>query len=296
MATITAIASGAWTADAATVWDSGVVPPAGSDVDFAGFAVALDMAATPALLALRASGAGYLTIPLDTLGDCAINATTITAGSVGASGFIRPTGTTSNTLTINGNIADGASCTIYANTTGFIVLVGNISGSSTNNVIAFNNYGAGRVTITGNITASSGQNSHGFFNRITGTLNQTGNVTGGSVVGSPAPAYGISLGTGSTGAIALNGTLTGGSGVGCMAVYNQNTGVVTLNAACILINTANGGVAYGGTAPVWAPAATSYHQYSGAKMAPEVAAGNLLSGVQNGTVTGTLSASNIYGM
>ena len=285
MATITAAKAGNWSDT--TVWNGGVVPGNGDTADLNGYVVAMDIATIPAsgtLLAIQSPAkAGQLTLALDTLGNSTINATTITPGTVGTGGFIRVSGGPSNTLTINGNIAAGASRGVYFNSPSTLTVNGNVTGGSSGTTSHGIYNLAGTVNVIGNVTGgSSGTTSHGIYN-LAGTVNVIGNVTGGS---NAAGTYGIY--NTSTGAITITGNLTGGSANFAYAVNNASTAVVTLN-SCNMINSTTA-LAYSGYPPTtWNLNANNYIQWGSVKFSQELPVGQILAGIVSGDETGTLA-------
>ena len=288
MATVTAIAAGAWTANAATVWSTGAVPEAGDAVALATFAVSMDMAATPALLSLTTAGAGQLTVDL-TAGDFVINATTITGGSTTSpSGMIRITGAapaatcTINATTINHpatsnavSISHGSTGTLIVNAT----TVGGNAGAS--GAFGVENTSTGTVTITAAVNGASNaaySSASGARNLSTGTLNVTGNCTGGAGTTSSA------VHNTSTGSISITGNLIGGTGNGADGLANQK-GTATLSSCNITSGT--GSIGYSGRPPTWTPAVSNYIKWGTTYFATQKAATELKKGVVNGTITGT---------
>jgi hypothetical protein len=70
---------------------------------------------------------------------------------------------------------------------------------------------------------------------------------------------------------------------------------LTLSNSVLKDGATTGGFALAGHPPTWSPTAAQYYEIaSGGKLALEVAAANLKSGVVNGTVTGTLATG--YGL
>ncbi len=257
MATITAAAAGNWSAGA--TWNGGVVPGNGDTADLNGYVVVMDIATLPAsgtLLALVSPAkAGQLTVNLATLGDCAINATTITCGTV--QGLILVSGAApTKTLTINGNITGGSGYPaygLYHTSTGSVAITGNITGGSATTTVGVTNYSTGSITVIGNITGGSGTAAYGLRNQSTGPVTITGNITGGS-----APqAFGL---------------------------YSDSTGIVALN-TCNLIN-GTGAVAYAGKPPTWNLNANNYLQWGAVYFAQQLLDHQILTGVVNGTITG----------
>ncbi len=280
MATVTAIANGAWTANAATVWDTGVVPGAGDTVDLAAKTVSLDMAATPALSVLKATGAGQLTVNLS-VGNFAINATSIQAGTK-AGALIAVTGAT-NTLTITGAVVGGSSDYSYGvdnGGTGTVIINGNVTGGSGSDSHGAYNTSTGVLTINGIILAANGSNSCGVKNYTTGTINITGNITGGS----GSLAYGmLNLAAGPVNV--TNSIITGGSGNLDHGFYNYGAGAVTLTNVN-LVNSTNA-VAYAGKPPgTITNTAVNYMQWGSVKYPLQLLDHQVLAGVAHGDITG----------
>jgi hypothetical protein len=159
-ATITAAGAGNWSNGA--TWNGGAVPGNGDTADLNGFVVAMNIATIPAsgtLLALTGAGkAGQLTVDLSVLGNSAINATTITAGTVASTGFVLVSGAApAATLTVTGAIVAGtgtATSGLRTSSSGAITIVGDVtagSGSGNSKMGVFHG-GSGLVTITGTVT------------------------------------------------------------------------------------------------------------------------------------------------
>lgn len=258
MATISAAQAGNWSNT--NTWTGGVVPGNGDAAVLNGFAVAMDIARIPAsgtLLSITDAGkAGYLTVALDTLGSCSINATTITCGTHNG-GLIVVTGTTTNTLTINGTTGTG--------------------GSSTNSY-CIGITGSGNLNTVLGLSGSSGTGSMGCNWGSSGTWNHTGVITGGSG-NSSYGAYG------SAGTFNITGTVTGGSGSSGSRSYGvlwDSSGVATLNGS--MVNTRQM-VAWGGKPPVWTVGAYDA-KWGDIYYGPEPLDHQLLSGVTCGRITG----------
>jgi len=132
MPTTTQIASGRWVADAATVWDGGVVPPIGNDVDATGdFDLTVDDDTNAVNTFNRAGSSGTLTIDntktVDVDGTCTLDGPVAGAGTIAASGdFTALTNTTfdGNTTILldgTGNVSfstSDANANIEVNTAG----------------------------------------------------------------------------------------------------------------------------------------------------------------------------------
>jgi hypothetical protein len=276
MATITAASSGNW--NTGGNWTGGAVPGNGDTADLNGKTMTLDITTVPAtgtLLGITsAASGGSITIALDTLGSTTINATTISAGSVS---MIVVSGTTGNTLTINGDIIGGD----------------NNGDWSQRGAIRHN--GTGSIVINGDVSAytavaNQGYTCHGIYNTSTGSITITGDVTGGRYYN-----YGI-YGT-STGTITVTGNVTGGTSVLSFGIYNQGGANVTLN-SCNLVS-GSGCIPYAGKPPDWnitthANYTQLYADLDGAgntltKFIVELAASNVKKGVAIYTgSTGTL--------
>jgi len=240
MATITAAKAGNWSDT--TVWNGGVVPGNGDTADFNGFVIAMDIATIPAsgtLLEIRSPAkVGQLTIALNALANRVINATTITPGTVGATGFIRVNDTTTNSLTINGNTESGPSVGIYRNSNGPLFINGNLTGGTGNYHYGLVNQTIGAITMIGNLTGGSGMLAYGLYNTLNAPLTITGNIIGGS-------------------------------GLAAYGVNNAGTELITLN-NCNLIN-GLGAVAYSGIPPTgWNINPDNYIQWGTMKFYPAI--------------------------
>ena len=86
----------------------------------------------------------------------------------------------------------------------------------------------------------------------------------------------------------ITGNVVGGSGTNACGLSITSSNTLTLN-SCNLIN-GIGGVALSGVPPsTWNLTAANYQQWGSVKFAQELLPGQILSGVVNGDVTGTLA-------
>lgn len=152
MTTITAAQNGNWSNP--NTWNGGVVPGNGDIADLNGFIVAMDISTIPAsgtlLSLISPAKAGQLTVALNTLGNCAINATTITAGT-NTTGLINVSGAAPTaTLTITGNVTGGSASSAYGacnTSTGTITITGNVTGGSASRAAGAYNYSTGEIIL-----------------------------------------------------------------------------------------------------------------------------------------------------
>lgn len=250
MPTITATTSGNWSV--AGTWTGGIVPGNGDTADLNGNDVIMDIATIPAsgiLLAITSAGSIGTLVIGGAAGANVINATTMTAGTKGTAGTFQYSGSTCDSLTINGSIAGCASggtdpYGVVKSATKALTINGNITGGGVTNSHGFYTaQNSGIITIVGNITGGSATTANGVRINSGATVNITGNSTGGS----GANATGLYAASGST--ITLTGNLIGGTGNYAMGAYNGGGGGITLN-SCNMTN-GTGGVAFGGKTPVW---------------------------------------------
>jgi hypothetical protein len=157
-------------------WDLGRLPIAGDDVVIATAGFDLDINETPALLSLKSSGAGTLTLNSSEV----VNATTIQANGNASEDFILITGAGSPIL--NGNVQGhttqtlSAGIEIVAASTATVTINGNVLAGTS---FGIDSNGACTITINGNVTGST---AHGIDCNLTTTLTVTGSATGGSAL------------------------------------------------------------------------------------------------------------------
>jgi hypothetical protein len=189
----------------------------GDTIDLHGYTIKQDIAAVPVsgtAILEDTVGTGQLWVPLNTLGDCAINVVSVSAAA-NASGLVNVTGNgTVHTLTINGNIVGGTGTGgigLRFATNSTINVNGNVTGGSGGGEAAgilFSDVGNGHLNIVGNVTGGSGSNSYGVDNSngVSGiVVTQTGTLKGGS------GATGLRLGAGTytlTGILDFTGVWT----------------------------------------------------------------------------------------
>lgn len=187
------------------------------------------------------TGAGCVTYALNTLGNCAINATAISSNTA-TTGLINVTGSTTNTLTIvvaNFTTAAGLKLGVYFNSTGKLVFIGTGAGTPSSSAYIITNVTTGSVTVTGSMAGP------GILNSSIGPCVITGNLIG---------TVGVGFYNAAAAAVTVNGngssaTITGGTNASGFGFRNQTTGVVTLN-NCNLVNSVQC-VAFSGYPPVW---------------------------------------------
>lgn len=296
MATITSVGSGNWSAGA--TWDSNpAIPGIGDAVVIANtHAVALDVD-TAALLSLTGQGSGSLTIDM-TAGNRAITATTITAGTGGATGFIVPSGAAANTLTITtgtgagaGIIGGGAanSHCIVKNNIYLITIIGNVSGStgfSGKGILVTTGSTTGLVNITGNLTGGNVTNADGVRVDATSPITVTGNISTVAAIG----LYQNSTGT----TTVINSIITGGTAA---YGYGMNCGAVAPIFTNVKLVNGTKAVAYSGYPPAWTPAITDYQTWGAIEWVSVTAltAANIKKSIVSGNTTGTY-AFNVNGI
>ena len=300
MATRTVAQAGNWSST--STWSGGVVPGNGDTVDLHGYVVTADIATVPASGTLTliedTVGGGTLTFPLNTLGNSQLNASQIKSGTSTTVGLITITGaaptatltigTAGNTCAVTGGTTANA-IGIYHNSTGSLVLYGNISGNA--GAIGLQNNSTGSVTVNGSATGGtaggSPYRSNAIYNVTTGPVTVVGNITGGS--GNPGSSTGpngcYGLLNSSTGSVSVTGTVSGGSGQGAAGIFNTSTGVVTITGN--LINTATALAFMGNKPPTWTPAASNYFQSGSTYYAAELPTTHVLTGDTNGTADGS---------
>jgi hypothetical protein len=272
MATFTSEATGNFTSN--VVWGKaagaveGVNYPGPNDdiVLGATYVVTLDLTTAPSTGTYNSiSGNGQLSIVMDA-NDVVLSATTITAGTVGATGSIALSGAApTKTLTITGNIVGAASGTntrgLVKTSTCALVINGNATGGAAGNGFGVSVTAAGAITVN--------------------------NITGGAGVS----AYGLSIAAASAPVTIVN-NCTGGGFNAHGFTTNQASQTWSVGG-----NIIDGSVApaYAGKVPTWTPTAANYYQVTAGKLALEVAAANLKKDIVNGTVTGTY-AFNVNGI
>lgn len=241
-------------------------PAAGDTAHLNGASVTQDVAAIPA-------GGGALTL-LDSLNV----AGTTTGGHLHAAN-----GTLAATAITAGTYSEGI---IYSTLTGANILAITCptvtAGAGT--AWAMTQQASGTISLNGNLVGSGGTGCIA----TSGLIAITGNVTGGTT-GYGARASGGSISV-------TNGNVTGGSGeyYSYGIIKTSASGTVTLTN----VNLVNSAVAmaYTGYPPVWNNSSkVNYIQFGTTKYAPELAATQVLGGVANGTVTGTLIGAKLVG-
>jgi hypothetical protein len=257
-------------------WDQSHVPLAGEDVVIpTGLVAVIDVARIPAttgtLGTITGTGTGQITLALDTNGNTGIYATSITPGTIGATGLINVTGTTGNTLTVGSGTypcvlhtgTTTSSTCIFFNTTGILAATADITMEAAAAGRGIENELAGTVNYVGNITcASTTNNQSGIYNKVLGAVTVTGNITAGGGVGS----HGVNNIT--TGALTINNSLiTGGAGLTSYGVQSTNV-APTFNNVNMVSGTKSLG--YFGYPPTWtpSPAVTNYIKVGTVTFAP----------------------------
>jgi hypothetical protein len=263
MATVHVIASGAWNANKATVWNTGDVPAPNDAIVFDGdYTVALDLTTVPATGAFAsitsAGQSGRITIDMST-GTFVINVTgDITAGT-DTLGLINATGTPgANTLTVN---------------------CANLYGGSATGAVGINTQTAShKITFNGISHGGSGLSSYGIYVGATG---QTLAHNGDSYGGTGGSAVGI-LNVGAC-VVTLKGNLYLGATSYSPAFANRSSTAPVFDT----VHSVQFG-AYYGPEPTWTVLATDVVDLGTKQFALVVSATNLRSGIHNGAVTGTL--------
>lgn len=256
MADVNVIASGAWTADAATVWSTGAVPATGDNIIFTdAFLVTMDMTATPVLNNITSAGQAGQILCDTSARSYTINANLITPGTVGAGGFIRCTGDGANTFVLNAELGEGASIGLYFNglITSFTFNKPVKGGTATNMYGVYCVKATQPVVFNDTVTGGSGATAYGYYNYYAGVPTFNADIYGG---------------TGAPGIFCTNATPTFGANVD-------------------LINSAAGYMAYYGKTPTWSPGVDNTITYGTNVWALRKAAAELKKGVHNGGVTGT---------
>ena len=301
--------------DAASGGNVVSAPVAGDAVVLNGNALTLDVAAWPASGAFAsitdAGKSGYISVPLNTVGNCSISASTLTCGT-STNGLVQTTGTSTNTLTITGIVSAGSLSStygVYHNSTGTVNIVGNVYAGGGSSRYAVYVTAAGTLSITGSVNANLGpavylnaactisvtgdviasSSNHGIISFTTSpvTISVTGNVTGGG----GTTWHGISIGHASS-TLSVTGNVTGGTGTNACGINNTVNCAVTINGHMI---NGTGGMAYAGQrVPTWTNDGSKYQQWAitegAVKLGREPSSANLLSGVICGDVTGAYQA------
>jgi hypothetical protein len=314
--------AGSWSLGTVPAAGEDVVIPAGQ-------IAVMDVARVPAtgtLASITCETTGYITCSFNDR-SYDINATKIQAGT--AVGSIQVTGTTAegrNILTIVTGTGTGegiiggsytnAYCVYCTSATYTFNIDGKVTGGYGSAAHGVYTTGNACTMIVGNNTATNvtggnySNNAKGIKNDGTGSITITGNLLGGAAISTHAVEHAGATGAG--GFVTITGSVTGDVGYGLNVAYStivtitgditggsaQNSGARIDNATTWtftgnLINTT--AMALQGRVPTtWNnPAGINirYCQFGtgGIRFAPELAANEIKKGVQNGTVTGTLS-------
>lgn len=256
MATITAAQAGNW--DDTNTWTGGAVPGNGDTADLNGFAVTMNIATIPAsgtLLAITAAGnIGTLVIG-GTAGANVINATTLTAGTVGSAGTFQYSGTTCDSLTINGSNLNGNASggtnpygLVKSSTKPLTLNININAGAAANAHAVYLNAATGNVTIVGTILGGGSSGKGLFIQSFTGTCAITSTSVKG---GSGNNGNGVYINDACTFTITSGSTclIEGGTGARAYGVENLLGSSITLT-NCNMKN-GTGGVAWGGKPPTW---------------------------------------------
>ena len=245
-------------------WSGSTIPVNGDAVDLAAqspvAATTTPIPPTGTLLSLTASSTGSMTYAMSTIGDCALNATTIT-GKSNTTGFIVLTGTApAKTLTITANtiIAGTYPCILLNGLV--IVLTGSASingGFGLNGASCIKIASAGAtVTGSGNITGGSGVVDYGIHCTLSGIVNwSNSNIQGGSSVSS--------------------------------GIYTQ-AGTTTLTNCNFIAGGATGAMPYSGIVPTFTPLSTNYFTFSGTTFGPIPLDHQLIAGANCGPTVGNV--------
>ena len=145
---------------------------------------------------------------------------------------------------------EGGGCGVYNNSTGTIIIIGNITGGDGIECGGYGvyNYSTGTITVMGNITGGADVDNenaggYGIYNYSTGTITVTGNVNGGAGGYGGYGIYNVSTGT----VIVKNGTIKSPINInGSHAIINNGT--LTLQNCKILCTHADAKSIYSGTA------------------------------------------------
>ena len=258
-----------------TAWNTGVAPVAGQDCAMAGYVITLVAGETTipvgggSLTSITSTGtAGQIVVPLATVGDCAISATTIQCGT--AMGIVKITGSASGkTLTVT-----------FATATG---------GTTTNANCIYNNCTFGTLLAIGNVNGSvANTNGHGILQDNGGNVSLTGNPTGGCTGGS-ITSHGIYFSSYGTLTVTGNPTGAGNVSYGVSTYYDITSAVLTGN----LVNSATS-VGWSGHPPTtWNSTTSTYITWvssAGNTWGIVPAAGGLVSGTTCGGVVGTYTS------
>ena len=285
MATITAKADSSWSST--STWNGGVVPGNGDTADLNGHRVTMDIPTIPAtgtLLALTGAGSnGILWLTTSGSGNYAINAATITGGSVGAGATIQIDGSGSGSLTINGNLV-GSSDNNFTWLLALLapslttVINGNLVGGTSS--FSWAAYVSGAVVVVnGNVTG--GQDCAAII-LDSAVVTVNGNITGGTYCDNDE-CEGIVIYDGDT-VVVVNGDVTAGTGDvsvdgnTCSGISNTAGSSVTV--AGNIINNAHDSAIWG---PFnYNPAPGNYTQY------PVTGGGTINQYAGGGTVTITV--------
>ena len=148
----------------------------------------------------------------------------VTGGSANGGAFCL-TNNSTGTIIITGNVTAGsiAGADAARNTSsGSIIIIGNVSGGA--GAFGVDNSGTGTVSITGTVTGGSNSASIAVRNNSSGTVNITGNVVGGSAS--------VGASNTSTGRINITGNCVASSAAA--SVVSSSTGIVYVsgNFAC----------------------------------------------------------------
>ncbi len=280
-------------------------PSNGEEANLNAATVVMDIATVPATgtlaalcsktsAAVPAGSAGQLTVAMDVLGDAAINATTVTAGTKPATtGIILVTGAApAATLTIGGMVVGGSnsdSVGVNNASTGAVIITGDSTAGSSADADGSRLTSAGTLTVQGSATgnaAVSGARGVSAKGASAGTVNISLDAVGGPT-GSGSNSHGVHIennsavnvgrdglgGSGAnccglnvlgTGAVAITRHLVGGTGAGATGATCAGTSTKTLGGN---MTDGSGGTAYAGKALTWSITAATYHQLaSGVKL------------------------------
>jgi hypothetical protein len=235
-ADITSSGNGNWSSTTPDApWPNGTVPGNGDNVTI-NHAVVWDIATVPASGTLGTmTGTGTLTLDMDAVCDsnCALNATSITAGEVAQFIVLNGAADTDNEVTITANITGGSTAsdvTVYMNSKGVLNTDGDITGGG--------NTGAYGI----------------FINDGTYAIGGTGKkVTGGKNVSS----YGVNIAIGADGGTITADIYGGDSTNYGTGVSNEDTTTCTL-VGNLFNRTAT---AWRGICPTWNPKAATPDSY-----------------------------------
>ena len=264
--------------DGASPWHDGgaqtalnTIPAGGDSVDLMSFDVAQDAGATTipptgALVLLKATTTGRLTVNQDTITTAVLNVATLTTGTA-TTGLVATSGTvsTTNTFAVSNNGSacaatggDGASMVcVYHGSKAVLNITASAVGGTASATCAIHNASSGTVNMTGNGTGGSGIQAAALRNSTSGVFN----VSNGTLTGNATATQSPGMWAGGPGPITLT---------------NVN-----------MVNTTNGSSAYTGKTPTWTNTSkANYAQWGSTKYGPEPAAAQMLSGVVCGSTTG----------